>query len=421
MRLILTCYRIFAYLPAIAYLFYRFFKSRLDIGEIRERLGLYKISSDPNKNIWIHCASVGEVNVLKPILNFLRRKFPDRGIIITTMTVTGREAAKDKYPEIDNIFLAPMDTGFSIKRAIGRINPELIIIIETELWPNLIMYPSEYGVRLVLINARISPSSFKWYLFLSFFFREILNRFDLIIAQSEEDRKRFEILKGNSKNIYVTGNLKFDIEFPEKTKRFDDVFSNILQGKPVFVAGSTHEGEEEIILHQIPRFLENFPDLKFIIAPRHLERIQAVERLMLEHGIRYIKRTEIETLSLDNINVILLDTIGELSRLYEKATVVFIGGTLVPVGGHNVIEPAIYSKPVIFGPYYSNFKYACKLLLEEGGGICVKNGEELFEKTSELLKNQNIIESVGKRAYNAVKKGMGSAERTMSLIETIIN
>jgi 3-deoxy-D-manno-octulosonic-acid transferase len=388
--------------------------------EIKERLGLYPGSLTGDKKIWIHCASVGEVNILKSFLKFLFMKTSPDNIVITTMTVTGRENAKSKYNEIKNIFLAPIDIGFSVKNALRRIKPEVMFIIETELWPGLLYFSSSCDTKLVLVNARLSNNAFRWYRFLKFFFRPLLKKFDLIIAQSEDDRKKFIQLKGEDTNIFVSGNLKFDIDTTSQQEKIDAKLIEIFSEKTVFIAGSTHEKEEEIIIKQIPEYLRLFPELKFILAPRHLERLNSIDKLLREYNIRFIKRTQVDSNSDSSFDVLLLDTIGELSSLYQIATIVFIGGTLVPVGGHNVIEPAISGKPVIFGPYYNNFKYACELLLKKGGGICVRDKDELFTKTMELLKDKKTLTDIGKKAKEAVYEGMGSAKKTFELINKIL-
>ncbi len=401
----------------VFYLFYRFIKSRCNLIEIRERLGFFPRPTSAGKAIWIHCSSVGEVNILKSFLKFLMQRTPPENIVITTMTDTGKENARLKYGEIKNIFFAPLDLGFSVKNAIKRLKPGIIFIIETELWPDLIYYSSLYGARLLLINARLSDKAFKWYRLLKFFFKPLLKKFDLIITQSEEDRNKFCELKGEDKNIFVSGSLKFDVALYQQREKIDEKLKKLFANRRVLVAGSTHEGEEEIIIKQIPRYIMTFPGLKFILAPRHLDRLSSIERLLKEYQIKFLRRTQIDSTRDLLFDVLLLDTIGELSSLYEIASVVFVGGTLVPVGGHNVIEPAMAGKPVIFGPHYSNFKFACELLLKRGGGFCVKDGEELFERCSQLFSDARLCEKMGRRATDAVKEGMGSAERTFEIIK----
>ncbi len=401
----------------IFYLFYRFIKSQCNLIEIRERLGFFPKLTSAGKVIWIHCSSVGEVEILKPLLKFLIQETSTENIVITTMTDTGKKNAKLKYSEIKNVFFAPVDMKFSVKNAIKRLKPWAIFIIETELWPDLIYYSSLYGAKLILVNARLSDKAFKWYRFLRFFFKPLLEKFNLIITQSEEDRNKFCELKGEDSNLFVSGSLKFDIEFSSQREKIDEKLRGLFASRKVFIAGSTHKGEEEVIIKQIPRYIMAFPGLKFILAPRHLERLSSIEKLLKEYQIKFVRRTQLD--SSDNLlfDVLLLDTIGELSSLYEIASVVFIGGTLVPVGGHNVIEPAIAGKPVIFGPHYSNFKFAYELLLKRGGGFCVKNEEELFEKCFELFNDTQLCEKMGRKANDAVREGMGGAERTFEIIK----
>lgn len=416
----LIIYNFLGNFVGIFYLFYRLIKSRFNIVEVRERLGFYPRANSKGDRIWIHCASVGEVNILKPFLKFLMKETSPSNIVITTMTETGREIAKSKYTEINNIFFAPIDIYFSVNNALKRLKPRVIFLIETELWPDLIYYSSIYGVKLVLINARLSSTAFKWYRLLKFFFRPLLKKLELIITQSEDDKIKFSQLKDSDENIFVSGNLKFDIDISVRSEELDKKLLELFANRRVFIAGSTHEGEEEIIIKRISEYLKNFPDLKFIIAPRHIERLNPIEKLLNDYKLKFIRRTQINSSNNLFFDVLLLDTIGELSSIYRIATIVFIGGTLVPVGGHNVIEPAIVSKPVIFGPYYNNFKYACELLLSKGGGICVKDSEELFSKTVELLKDSELLQRTGRNAKNAISEGMGSAEKTFTLIKKIL-
>lgn len=420
MRIMIVIYNFFGNFIGIFYLLYRLIKSRFNFIEVRERLGFYPDTMSEGETIWIHCASVGEVNILKPFLKFLMMKTSPANIIITAMTETGKENAKSKYSEIKNIYFAPVDIRFSVKNALKRLKPKAIFVIETELWPDLIYYSTLYGSKLLLVNARLSNTAFKWYRFLKFFFKPLLKKFNLIITQSEDDRKKFSQLKDEDANIFISGNLKFDIEISSQSERVDEKLRGLLVDRTVFIAGSTHEGEEEIIIKHIPEYLRIFPELKFILAPRHLERLNSIEKLLKDYKLKFIRRSQINSSDDLFFEVILLDTIGELSSIYQIASIVFIGGTLVPVGGHNVIEPAISGKPVIFGPHYNNFKHACELLLKMGGGICVKDSEELFSKTVELLLNKNFLQEIGRKANHAVSEGMGSAEKTFALIKKIL-
>jgi len=418
MRLILFIYSVFGYIAGILYLFYRGFKTRFDIEEIKDRLGFYPLSglSSSGKRIWIHCASVGEVNVLGAFLKFLKKYYFPNNIVITTMTKSGKENAMKKYPEVRHVYLAPLDVYSSIKNALNRIQPQVLLLIETELWPNLIYLSSKNRIKVFLINGRLSDTAFKWYLTFKFFFKPLLNTIDMIVAQSDENLEKFARITGKRDRIYVGGNLKYDVQMNHHDQAIPDEVASVLSNKSVFVAGSTHAGEDEIIIKYIPRFLKNIPELKFVIAPRHLDRAELIESLLQENNIKFVRRTRMNSTDNSEFNVIILDTIGELSAIYKLATVVFVGGTLVPVGGHNVIEPAILEKPIVFGPYYENFKKECELLLENGGAICIKNGEELFEKTQGLLKNKNLSAEMGKRAGESIRTGSGSAEKTFNLI-----
>lgn len=419
MRTMRIAYNIFAYFAGIFYLIYRFINTKFDFTELRERSGYYPELPVNQSNIWIHCASVGEVNILPPVLRFL--KTVENKIVVTTMTESGRENARKKYSGLVNgIFFAPVDFGFAVKNALKRINPGVLIIIETEIWPNLIYYSFTRGTKIILINARISHRAFRWYRALKFFFAPFIQMIDLIITQSEEDRRRFSELKGSNDNIFVAGNLKFDSgiydTFMSVNKKLLDYFSD----KTVIVAGSTHSGEDEEIIKFLPEFFKVIPGLKFIIAPRHLERVNSIEALLQHRGIKFERRSKLDSCEDFNMDVLILDTIGELTFFYRIATLVFVGGTLVPVGGHNVIEPAILKKPVIFGPYYQNFKSACELLLKNGGGICIKDGEELFQKCFNLLNNRALIEEMGRKAVNAIREGMGGTEKTLSLLRNYL-
>jgi 3-deoxy-D-manno-octulosonic-acid transferase len=374
--------------------------------------------------VWVHAASVGEVFCSVPLLKRIKKEFPHREIVLTTMTSTGNEAARTHLPEADRVLFFPIDHPLALRRVIKKIHPSLLLIAETELWPNLLRSCGRRGFPIVLFNGRISEKSFRGYLFFKFLFKKCLNYVSLFLMQTKEDQARIIEIGADPEKTKVTGNLKFDQTFPSFNQ---EALSNLakstgLQGREkILIAGSTHSGEEEILLGLFKELRKADPYLVFILAPRHLQRLEEVEGILTKESIPWVRRTSI---AVDQGHperkelpaVILLDTMGELMSLYSIGTLVFVGGSLVPVGGHNPLEPLFFKKCVFFGPYMFHFSEISRRLVEEGGAIQANGIEDLATHMKRLLKDDRTRRDIGERGYQFLQKHRGATERMFEKI-----
>jgi len=376
-------------------------------------------------SIWIHAASVGEVFCSIPLLRRIRKEFPNRKIVLTTMTPTGNEAAKAQLPEADYILFCPIDHPFVLRRVLKKIQPTILLIAETELWPNLLRACGRKGIPIILFNGRISEKSFRGYLFFKFLFEKCLKYVSLFLMQTNEDQDRIIQIGAQSEKTSVVGNLKFDQALPSVTQEASATLARSLglHGRePVFIAGSTHSGEEELLTSLSKQLREITPDLIFILAPRHLDRLEEVERMLQKESLSWVRRTVLP-MGQDRPDqkrrpeVILLDTMGELMSLYSLATLVFIGGSLVPVGGHNPLEPLFFKKCVLFGPFMFHFSEISRRLVEEGGAIQANGIEDLASHMRRFLRNERARKEMGERGYQFLRKHQGATERMFAAIQ----
>lgn len=395
--------------------------------ELLERTGCFSYSSS-KATIWLHAASVGEVYCSIPILKKIKEEFPTNEIVITTMTRYGNEIAKKSFPDAKKIFFFPFDYPLFLKSVIKKIKPVLLLIAETELWPNLLMYCQRLKIPIIIFNGRISKRSFPRYNFFKFFFKKFLNKNIVFLMQTEEDKDRILMIGAHPERTKVIGNLKFDITPSASCEKRKMEFLKLLRISErdlIFVAGSTHSGEEWVLLEVYKKLKSLFPNLIFILAPRHLTRIGEIEEILKKHSLSWIRRTSLSingNLMEENLHdVILIDTIGELMNLYSLATVVFIGGSLVPVGGHNPIEPLLFKKCVIFGPHMFNFKEISRLLVKEGGAIEVKDDTELYSQLNNLLSEETKRNQIGERGYKIIENNRGAKERIFEEIKIILS
>jgi len=381
--------------------------------------------------IWIHASSVGEVLCSVPLVRRIKREFPDSQIILTTMTRTGNETAKRSLPEASGVFFFPLDHPLIIRMAIRRVQPGLLLLAETELWPNLLRACGKGGIPVCLFNGRISNKSLRGYLFLRSLFENCLRHISLFLMQTEEDRNRIVAIGASFEKTRVSGNLKFDQTFSSLTEEEAAGMSRSLGlrgDETILIAGSTHPGEEEILLQVFKDLMAQNPHLILILAPRHLERLQEVERALKKEGMAWVRRTSLASgqpgLSRETgepIRVILLDTMGELMKLYSLGTVVFVGGSLAPVGGHNPLEPLFFKKCVLFGPYMFNFADISRMLIEAGGAIRVEGKEDLSFQLKHLLSDERMRKEAGEKGYRCLTRHQGSTERMFQEIRPLLN
>lgn len=376
---------------------------------------------DKRDIIWIHAVSVGEVVASKPFVSLFQKELTGYQIVFSTTTHTGKKMAQKVIEGNSHLFYLPFDFPFVVKKVMGRISPLVIALVETELWPNLLRYAEYFKIPVVVLNGRISPSSFKGYMKIRPFFVRILNKVTVFCMQTEEDKRRLIELGIKADKIKVTGNMKFDnyddsglLPKGELMKRW-----NISGREPVIVAGSTHPGEESILLKNFRKIEERFPKALLIIVPRHPERAKEIETLMREEGYSYLKRTEMNNSQIDE-KILLVDTIGELLQIYALADVVFVGGSLIPKGGHNPLEPASLAKPIITGPHTFNFAEIMDILKKNNAIIKIKNGEQLGKVLRELLSNPREREQYGINARRVIQSYQGASRKNLEVIEKIV-
>jgi len=399
---------LFLFLLSPIILFKLIFDKRYIIG-LSERLGNIPDAvidaMAGQRPIWFHAASVGEVIASQKLLEGIRERFPGRRLLVSTFTPTGNEAAKEKL-KADGVIFLPLDFPWAVNRAVKKVNPSTLILMETELWPNLIRKAGSMGIPVVLVNGRISDTSYGKYWFISPLLKKVFESITLFLMQSEGDAGRVITLGAEQSKVTVTGNIKFDLKPADKDIGFMDNW-----GGPVLLAGSTHKGEDAPILDIYKGLRERYPALKLVLAPRHLDRVREVEGILKEKGLQFVRRSEVsEKIELP---ILLLDTLGELATFYKYGTIVFIGGSLIPVGGHNPLEPALYGKPVLFGPHMENFRDSARILEESGGGARVDNPEGLNNRIDRLLSDIDLRQTMGNNARQAVLKNQGATERTM--------
>ena len=410
-----------AFIISFPYLLLRAALGKHGVKERTGRLPKEKIENIvAEKVIWFHAASVGEVKALSTIIPQVKKDHPEYSLVVSTLTKSGKKEAERILKETAFVFFLPLDLKRFVRRALDRIKPVALILVETELWPNLIKEAKKRGCFIALINGRISDTSLRKYLLVRSLFNETLSYFDLICMQSAEHKERITLLGANPDMIKVTGNLKFDrllcspggIRKDELKRQI-----NIPADFKVIIGGSVRSGEEQILIDVFKRLEKKNQNLILILAPRHLNRLKEVEKVISHRGMKFIRKSQLDkATSLNSHSVVLLDTMGELSGMYSLADVAFVGGTLVPVGGHNLLEPAIYGVPVLFGPYVDHFKEEAKILIQSGGGIQVKDEEELFLNLSSLLSDKQRRTELGEKAKEAIQKETGVSQRTADLI-----
>lgn len=387
------------------------------------RLGLYRPSFERGKGtprIWLHGASAGDLLSLQPMMKELRARLPEACIIVTTITNSGLEMARKKLAEANVILYAPYDLFGATRRAVAALRPDLLVLEYTEIWPNLLRAARKAGVRIVLTNGRFNPAKTSRY---RAFFGAISNplrRIDLFLMRSDEEAERALALGAAPDRVWVTGNTKFDALVLDGAQGREDALrvEMGLDGEaPILMAGSTHEGEEELLLPVYARLRANHPGLRLVVAPRYVERAGRIASLASEAGLSVRLRSRGRAGGTADVTV--LDTIGELSIAYRLATLVFVGGSFVTRGGQNVLEPAAQGKPVLFGPHMENFKDSVQVL-QGRGGIQVATPEQLFKVADELLSRPDQVEELGALARGSVGAIRGASGRNVDHMLAIL-
>ena len=386
---------------------------------LAERLG-YGESLPPGV-LWLHAVSVGEVQAAVPLVAALRDRHPDRRLLVTTSTVTGRQRALALFGAGAVVRYLPYDLPGAVGRFLDRVRPDLGLVLETELWPSLYRACGRRGIPLVLASARVSERSVRRYRLVAGLVRATLAELSLIAAQTEEDALRFVRLGASAAHTRVLGNLKFDLALPPDAAAGGGALrAELGAARPVWVAGSTHAGEEELVLAAHARVRAALPDALLLLAPRHPPRFAAVAALLERGGVRFASRRGGAPVAPDT-ELLLIDTLGELVLCYAAADVAFVGGSLVPVGGHNLLEPAALGKPVVTGPYTASAAAIAALLTAAGAAVVVEDAAQLAARIVLELGDPVARAARGARGRAAVAANGGALERLLALIEPLVS
>jgi 3-deoxy-D-manno-octulosonic-acid transferase len=396
----------------------------------KQRLGF--LPSDLRKKlqgkrpIWLHAVSVGEVNASLPLIKGIKERYPDIEMIVSTITATGNRTARDKIRETENIIFFPFDYSGIVRRVVEEIHPRLFITMETEIWPNFLRILSGKDIPALILNGRISNRSFGRYRMVRVFMKKVLSCISFFGMQTGKDAERIIQIGAEKDRVRVIGNIKFDAPLPVSGKEEDlRVSLGLANSEGIMIAGSTHPGEEEKILAVYHRIKREYPDFVLIIAPRHIERVKEIEELIKREGFMPRRRTSSgyrpSASSRQNDSVLILDTFGELSGLYGISTLIFVGGSFVPgIGGHNVLEPAVYKKPVFYGPFMDNFSEIADAMREKGGGIQVRDEDDFVSKAEEILTNRERYRELGEKSYATVRENQGSLYQCLEAVKEFI-
>jgi 3-deoxy-D-manno-octulosonic-acid transferase len=413
------------------YLAWQAVRYRKYIGSLRQRLGYLPVSFnlDGEQSIWIHAVSVGEVLTARALLPQLRERYPRYRLFLSTTTMTGQEIARNSLQYVDEVFYLPFDLGFVVNRTLGLVKPKLFIMMETEIWPNLLRACHRDGIRTVLVNGRISSRSYPRYRLARPFFRRVLAHVDRFCMQSEESARRIIDMGAEPDRVVVTGSLKFDsLELPGATSATTADrgrqrvlrYFRISPDRPVIIAASTLKGEETAVLEAFQRIRARVPDVLLIIAPRKPERFDEVEQLARRGGWKVARRKELPVDAEPRCDIVVLDTIGELAQLFQIATAVFVGGSLVDQGGHNILEPAVFGKPIVFGPYMQNFAEIARAFIDNDAAIQIRTGRELEHALMGLLTDPVRRARLGAAARALVEANRGARGKTMTAIARVL-
>ena len=404
------------------YFLFQALAHRKYITGLRERLGsLPKLDRQPV--VWLHCVSVGETQAARPLVERIRKELPHHALVVSTVTLTGQKLARDLFREqAARVVYFPFDWRWSVRRALNALSPSVVVVMETELWPNFLRECKAREIPVALVNGRISRKSFGRYLKIRFFLRHVLDCLSIAVMQSEQDAERILQLGMTKERVFSAGNLKFEaVGNTDQKTDFKNRFG-LQSDVPLVLAASTHAPEEKIVLESLRKLRESQPGVRLMIAPRHPERFNEVAELIGASGLSWARRTDAPASTDTSATVILLDTIGELPSTYSYASVVFVGGSIVDRGGHNVLEPAAHGVAVITGAHTHNF-HAIVALLNEAKAILqlgpVEGGEAvvaLAEALRRLLVNEEWRRELGDRAKQLIAANQGAVENTMKLI-----
>lgn len=387
--------------------------------------GFRKISDTKHQPLWVHALSVGEVLSAVSLAKALKRHHPEYPIVFSASTLTGYETAcRLLQDELDAIIYFPYDLIFSVRRAIDSIQPSLVVIVETDIWPNFLLETKRRAIPVILVNARLSDRSFAGYRRFSKWTSPLFQCFSAICAQSAEDACRFTGLGLPADKVTVTGNLKYDMPPDPSSESTIQSLRQIFpqtSGQKYLIAGSTHPGEETILLQAFFRLRKNIPDIHLILAPRNIERADEICRLAVSAGWSARLLTHIQTdTSPDFPDVVVVNTIGHLKSMYALSDVAFVGGSLLDFGGHNPLEPAAFAKPVLFGPHTGDVAESCRRMLADGGAWRIHDADDLTHAIHTLMTDPEKARSMGNQAHRILKENRGALDENLHIIQPFI-
>lgn len=388
---------------------------------VLQRLGIAKpdIPHPTSHNrIWVHALSVGEVLSAVPLIEKLRDRFGAQEILFSASTQTGFEIANERLRKYaDGLFFFPYDFILSVKHIAKKVRPDIVVIVETDIWPNFLFEMERQNVPVILANARLSKKSFSGYRRFSFT-KSLFSKFSKICAQSDKDARRFRHLGTPSDSVMITGNVKFDQAAPTSDADIESLKDalNIRTGRRIILAGSTHKGEETILSEAFSRIRKTDDDLLMIVVPRNPERGGSVRRIFESAGFSAFTMSELKESPHEKTDVIVIDVIGLLTKLYALADIAFVGGSLTRFGGHNPLEPAIFSKPILFGPDMSDFAEISEMLLDAGGAVQVNDAESFHETATLFLRDEEKARKTGEQAFKVFQANKGAVQKTLDVI-----
>ncbi len=418
---------VLAFLLASPYFLYQAVRHRKHVGSFAQRLGYLPSSFNPERrdSVWVHAVSVGEVLSARPLLAELGLRHPELRLVLSTTTITGQDVGRRHYPDVDVCYF-PFDLPWIVSRTLEVVRPRLFLMVENEIWPNVLKACHERGVPTCLVNGRISARSFPRYRLVRPLFRRVLANIDQCCVQDEESARRLIGLGAEPSRVTVTGSLKFDAVESPGTAASATVRDPVLRyfrlpdTRSVIMAASTRRGEEEPVLRAFARVRTTSPTSLLIVAPRHPERFGEVAQQAERMGFSVARRSELRIDAEPRADVVILDSIGELTRLYRVATVVFVGGSLVDWGGHNILEPAVFGKPIVFGPHMQNFAEIAEAFVSHDAAWQVDSAGELEDALLRLLTDPVRRASLGAAAKALVESSRGAIQKTLGVIDQLL-
>jgi 3-deoxy-D-manno-octulosonic-acid transferase len=417
-----------AFVLVSPYFVYQALRYKKYVGSLRQRLGYLPITLnvDGEESIWIHAVSVGEALTVRALIAELKARYPRLRLYVSTTTIAGQQVARKQLQQIDGVFYFPFDWAFIVRRTLGIVKPRLFVMVETEIWPNLLRICRAHDVKTLVVNGRISAHSFPRYKLIRLFFKRVLADIDRFCVQSDETARRLLELGAEPGRITVTGSLKFDsVPVPAvmahgRPRELVLRFFRLSANRVVIVAGSTMRSEEAAVLRAFARIKTLAPGALLVLAPRHPERFGDVERLAREEGFVTARRTALPIDVEPRADVVILDTLGELAQLYQLATAVFVGGSLADHGGHNILEPAVFGKPIVFGPYMQNFKEIADTFVANGAAVQVSSERELDAALRSLVSDPVRRARLGAAARALVEANRGAKDKTLAVVADLL-